>query len=421
MTKPGSTSKKKKFVSQAPSPPHVVRGSYVPRSSKCSLPPDSLPASYPSSLVAATDLIIVNAIEKFPLQSDVVDLCKCVVAELTPLISASIKSGELRQNLAKDRMLELIRLLVVHNCEHQSREYELENEVRSSKEWASLVKAIADTQTEVCTKAVPRVESDDVATELRKAIIEANRVFSKSLLPANHQFWTNIDSEDSSEINRQYFEPHEREWLNAVKVALNEAFPRVVAAASVNHDQAAAIELALTSLRESLEEHWKPDEIIDVIATTSERKLPLGASRYVNEYSRGLKEQILSHVGSLARRMRLSFSDKRLEEKPTGNGTLEMGKWADELLPEIKKFSRLLLAGEKPEALRPDFGRLFTEVFDQLPPNSQKLFFDKASKIKKLNNEDLAETLADVKGKRGATLLDHRKDYRASKRKQSTA
>jgi hypothetical protein len=99
-----------------------------------------------------------------------------------------------------------------------------------------------------------------------------------------------------------------------------------------------------------------------------------------------------------------------------GNGTLEMGRWADELLPEIKRFSRGLWAGDKLETLRPEFEPLFTEVFDKLSEKRRERIFEDATG-RKLTNVDLAEILAEVKQIKGPTLLDHRKDYRASLRK----
>lgn len=196
------------------------------------------------------------------------------------------------------------------------------SQLHASPEAHRAIRAASTTSPSDCdkvgsgTKVALRVESEARAA-LREDIIEANRIFSRSLLGANHHFWTNLDSEDSSEVNRQYFEPHEKEWLRAVKAALDEAFPRFVAdAKNLNDNQTDAIKLALPSLLESLEENWKPDEIIDAIAITPARRLPPGVSRegYVGEYSLGLKKQAQSHLDRLGRRERLSFSKEAARE-----------------------------------------------------------------------------------------------------------
>ena len=135
--------KKSIFVSKAPPPPTILRGSFVPTPPKPTEGLDHLPTYYPAALTAKTNLIICRAMRKFPVQPEILELCKYVVKELTPVFRDALQNGALRQDEALGRMHDLVYSLLVHNCEPDTRRYELKKEVQRSEEWLTLAEMIA--------------------------------------------------------------------------------------------------------------------------------------------------------------------------------------------------------------------------------------------------------------------------------------
>jgi hypothetical protein len=139
-----SSFKKRVAISNAPPPPTVLSGtSWIPRQPKLTEVLDHLPPYYPTSLNAKTHLIICEAVKKFPLQTSVAELCKYVITKATPLFRKVILESALRQDRALSEVSDLIESLLVHNCDSDSRRYELQKELRRSDEWLRFAKIIA--------------------------------------------------------------------------------------------------------------------------------------------------------------------------------------------------------------------------------------------------------------------------------------
>jgi hypothetical protein len=103
------------------------------------------------------------------------------------------------------------------------------------------------------------------------------------------------------------------------------------------------------------------------------------------------------------------------ETEPNNEASLELGKWADARLAELRTFTRLLRAGRSPESLRTQFSALFTEVIDRLPKVSRESLFEQ-SLGRLMHVPEMLAKIGDVKELSGAALDDYRKKYRTAAR-----
>jgi hypothetical protein len=147
-----------RLISKALPPITPVGGfamaSYHPKSAQIPL---DLPPYYPNDLKPQTQLIIVEAVRKFPDQTRTLELCKYVISELTPLFRAAVQRGTLRADLALSEsggMGTLLHSVLVYNDDGprsgfgglSNEAYRLEQEVKKSDEWLGLVKAIVEVE-----------------------------------------------------------------------------------------------------------------------------------------------------------------------------------------------------------------------------------------------------------------------------------
>ena len=132
-------------VSQALPPPSSVGGlglSFI--GPKPTQVPLDHPADYPNKLKPRTDVILVQAARKFADRKHILDLCKHVTSELTPLFCAEVQAKTLRADLALSTLQELLNSLLVYNCDNGNERFRLGQEARKSDEWLRLATQIAD-------------------------------------------------------------------------------------------------------------------------------------------------------------------------------------------------------------------------------------------------------------------------------------
>jgi len=130
-------------VTKAPPPISVVGGhGTIHRPKPTEVPPD-LPIDYPRTLVARTFVIIGEAVRKFPVQTQTLELCKYVISELTQPFRKALQNKVFRQDQALSRMHNLLHYLLVHNCDGEWLRSEVRKEVLKSDEWLTLAKEIA--------------------------------------------------------------------------------------------------------------------------------------------------------------------------------------------------------------------------------------------------------------------------------------
>jgi hypothetical protein len=132
-------------VTQALSPPIEVvgTGSSVIHLKPTQIPPD-FPTYFPNDLKSRAHLIIVEAVRKFPEQTQTLKLCKYVISEMTPVFSTAVQAGtiEPEQVFTDAGMGGLLHLVLVYNCDRDSERFRLGQEARKSDEWLMLAREI---------------------------------------------------------------------------------------------------------------------------------------------------------------------------------------------------------------------------------------------------------------------------------------
>jgi len=146
-------------VTQAPAPPTSVGGhGLTPYSPTATEVPANPPMYFLSDLWPQTNVILLEARKKFPLQTETRELCRHVIAEMTPFFCAAVKAGKMKASAVQREcgggMEDLLHSLLVCNDDgpksgfsslsHQA--YQRGQQVRKSDEWLALAKAIAEAQ-----------------------------------------------------------------------------------------------------------------------------------------------------------------------------------------------------------------------------------------------------------------------------------
>src|SRR5437016_11694285 len=101
--------------SKAPRPPSEVGGRGETHGPKAAEMLSDLPVDYPRILAARTFVIIAEAVRKFPVQTQILELGKYVISELTPLFREALQKKELREDQGLFRMDNLLHYLLVQN------------------------------------------------------------------------------------------------------------------------------------------------------------------------------------------------------------------------------------------------------------------------------------------------------------------
>jgi hypothetical protein len=150
----GSRNKKTSISTAPPAVRPLSGGRLASPPKRIVTPPLDHLLYWPDAPMAKIYVVIGEGKKQFPLQTQVVDLCKYVIDKLTPEFLKGVRSGKLLQSLALDSMLDLINSLLIYNCD-DSRRDDLGNEVRDSKEWLSLAKAIDSSRTDSPSQTTP--------------------------------------------------------------------------------------------------------------------------------------------------------------------------------------------------------------------------------------------------------------------------
>jgi hypothetical protein len=127
------------------------------REPKASQVPHDPPIYFPSDLWPQTNVILLEAQRKFPLQTQTLELCKHVTSEMTPLFCEAVKVGKMKAGAmlceGLGGMEDLLHFLLVHNDDGphtgfglSDKAFRLGQKVRQSDEWLALAKAIAGVQ-----------------------------------------------------------------------------------------------------------------------------------------------------------------------------------------------------------------------------------------------------------------------------------
>lgn len=147
---------KKRRVSNAPRPISPVGSSWTPPKPRLIQLLLDWPPYYPIALIPETEVILGKAMKQFPKQAEILPLCLEVVGKLTPHFCRAVQVDGLRAGLALHVIRELIRYLLIANCNRDSPDStRLEQEVRKSEAWATLTSKIAKAGRDAAVKSVP--------------------------------------------------------------------------------------------------------------------------------------------------------------------------------------------------------------------------------------------------------------------------
>ena len=131
------------FVSKAPRPITPVGGGSWTPPEPARMPLD-LPPYYPNDLRLRTKVVIGKAHERFPEKSQILDLCCCVVSELTPYFCWAVESKKVQADPALDQMGELLRYILVTNCGTSSESDQLNQRLMRSREYRELANQLVE-------------------------------------------------------------------------------------------------------------------------------------------------------------------------------------------------------------------------------------------------------------------------------------
>jgi hypothetical protein len=137
------------YVSRAPKPISPVRtgaSSWNPGLEPCRTLVD-FPAQFPIALIPRATLIIDEAIKKFPKQTEVLSLCRQVIADLAPHLLRAVGPTQMLSQAG-----DLIHYLLVANCSHSDRRFHLTQGIRKSEEWINLSRMAADAMESATSK-----------------------------------------------------------------------------------------------------------------------------------------------------------------------------------------------------------------------------------------------------------------------------
>ena len=97
------------------------------------------PPAFPQQLIPRANIILDEAIKKFPKRDDIVALCRHALAAITPLLAKTVAPLDLLTQAS-----EMLRYLMLTNGFDGSRIYEFQQSIRRSEEWLAISKIAAE-------------------------------------------------------------------------------------------------------------------------------------------------------------------------------------------------------------------------------------------------------------------------------------
>jgi len=127
-------------------------GGWVPPVPKPTQMPLDWPVYFPPTLIPTTTVIVGEALTRFPIQPQTLQLCKAVVGALTPQFCAEARKDK-RQHVALYWMSDLLDSLLNANCDSRHEKHALEEQVKRSDEWLNLARELTRPPEENTTNA----------------------------------------------------------------------------------------------------------------------------------------------------------------------------------------------------------------------------------------------------------------------------
>jgi hypothetical protein len=127
----------------------------VPSTPKPAAVPSQLPPDYPSSLIIKTGLILAVAVRRFPDRSQLEQLCRAIVSDITPLFCSAVRAGDLRNYAAPGHLSKLLHYVCVTNCDNGDIRFAIEEAIPNSKEWHAMLERLDECEGSAATDASP--------------------------------------------------------------------------------------------------------------------------------------------------------------------------------------------------------------------------------------------------------------------------
>jgi hypothetical protein len=208
--------------SQAPRPIVPVRGSVKRLAAKPTSVPLNLPPDYPNQLEPRTILIVGEAVRKFSVQPQILELCRYVISQLTEHLYAEAESKRLRADLVLSHATALLRSLLAANCDDSSQVFDLERKIKISDEWLTLARKLADTNLVNCVGSVNQgsKRQSDVAKAGVRAAVDAflgqcNREANSSVKVIRKHIWRAVGHKNARQF--EYWQAGSAEATGADK------------------------------------------------------------------------------------------------------------------------------------------------------------------------------------------------------------
>jgi hypothetical protein len=212
--------------------------------------PASPPTYFPSDLWPQTNVILLEARQKYPTQAQTFELCKHVVSKLTPVFCEAVKAGKMKAEAVQREngggMEDLLHSLLIYNDSGirtgfglSDQAYRLGQEVRKSDEWLGLAKAISEVEGKGPRTGTDQAESSlDAQNSLKTAQgLESKAADRRSMVNAyieevriktgkriaRKEIWTKAGYNSRTE-----FERWERKDSNHPNKTADEIFTRLL-------------------------------------------------------------------------------------------------------------------------------------------------------------------------------------------------
>jgi len=132
-------------TAQKPKPITPTRGGgYIPSEPRRTEMPTDWSPYLPKRLKLRATAITIKAIKEFPVRSQIEELCKKVISDMTPHLCA------MDADSAEDNMKGILRSLLIYNCDpiEEDKKCQLGKKIRASDEWLYLtLVCLADSKT----------------------------------------------------------------------------------------------------------------------------------------------------------------------------------------------------------------------------------------------------------------------------------
>src|SRR5271157_428497 len=131
------------------------------------------PPNYPQELIPQTTLIIGDAIKKFPVQTQTLQLCKYVISELTPHICEAVRSQKMQAGQVDGILSDLLHYILVENCDNDNERFRLKQETKKSDEWLEVAKRLVTAASEPAATAGKEVVPNSTNSRDRRLAVDA--------------------------------------------------------------------------------------------------------------------------------------------------------------------------------------------------------------------------------------------------------